>query len=78
MPPTQPPLPIYYSVSGSDPKPLPSTGMFSSVGKQSSAVSKEDAVASNSFKTKYSWKKNMGGRQKGLWLACAVSKRWKT
>ena len=45
MPPTQPSLPVYYSVSGSDPRPLPSTGMFSSVGKQSSAVSKADAVA---------------------------------
>jgi hypothetical protein len=45
MPPTQPSLPVFYSVSGSDPQPVPSTGMFSSLGKQSTATSREEAVA---------------------------------
>jgi hypothetical protein len=42
MPPS---MPVYYSVSGSSPQPLPSTGMFSSLGKQSTATSRDDAVA---------------------------------
>ena len=42
MPPS---MPVYYSVSGSNPQPVPSTGMFSSLGKQATATSKDDAVA---------------------------------
>ena len=38
-------MPVYYSVSGSYGQPVPSTGMFSSVGKQSTATSKPDAEA---------------------------------
>ena len=43
MPPTMP-MPVYYTIDGKDPRPLPSTGMFSSIGKQSSAINREDAV----------------------------------
>ena len=45
MPPPQPAMPIYYSVNGSNPQPVPSTGMFSALGKQSTAISKQDAVS---------------------------------
>jgi hypothetical protein len=38
-------MPIYYSINGSNPQPVPSTGMFSSLGKQSTAMSKQDAVS---------------------------------
>jgi hypothetical protein len=40
-----PPMPVFYSVNGSNPQPVPSTGMFSSMGKQSTATSKDDAIA---------------------------------
>jgi hypothetical protein len=42
MPPS---MPVFYSVSGSTPQPVPSTGMFASMGKQASATSRDDAVA---------------------------------
>jgi hypothetical protein len=37
------PVPIFYSVSGNMAKPVPSTGMFSSMGKQSTASSESEA-----------------------------------
>ena len=40
-----PAMPVFYSVNGSNPQPVPSTGMFSSMGRQSTEVSKDDAVA---------------------------------
>jgi len=43
--PTAPSMPVYYSVSGSDPRPVPSTGMFASMGKQAAATSKDEAVS---------------------------------
>jgi len=41
MPPS---MPVYYTVDGRDPRPVPSTGMFGSMGKQSSASSRDEAV----------------------------------
>jgi hypothetical protein len=38
-------LPVFYTVNGSAPMPVPSTGMFSSMGKQSTAGSKQEAIA---------------------------------
>ena len=38
-------FPIFYSVNGSAPMPVPSTGMFSSMGKQSTAGNKQEAIA---------------------------------
>lgn len=43
MPPPMPPMPVYYSMNGSNPMPVPSSGMFGSMGKQSTATSKADA-----------------------------------
>lgn len=43
-PPTPPSLPVYYSLNGSDPKPVPSSGMFGTMGKQSQATSKQEAI----------------------------------
>lgn len=40
-----PPMPVYYSVNGSNPLPVPSTGMFGYVGKQSTATSKDEAIS---------------------------------
>lgn len=43
--PTPPSMPVYYSVNGSDPRPVPSTGMFASMGKQASATNRDEAVS---------------------------------
>ena len=42
MPPS---MPVYYTVDGRDPRPVPSTGMFAAMGKQASATDRNDAVA---------------------------------
>lgn len=39
------PMNVYYSVNGQNLQPLPSTGMFGSMGKQSTAISQQDAEA---------------------------------
>lgn len=43
-PPNPPLLPVFYSLNGSDPKPVPSSGMFGSMGKQSQASNKQEAI----------------------------------
>jgi hypothetical protein len=37
-------MPVYYSVNGSNPLPVPTTGMFGYMGKQTTATSKDDAI----------------------------------
>lgn len=38
-------MPIYYTVNGQYSRPVPSSGMFGSMGKQSTATNKQDAEA---------------------------------